>query len=218
MKQTEEPKGLIVDFGGVLTTSIFDSFAAFYESQGIDPRFAEGVLREAAREDGLMHQIETGSITEQEFNRLLADALSKGLETPVDPEGLKERMFAQVGPDPEMVQTVGRIKASGFSTALLSNSWGSSGDYPRQLLDELFDAVVISGEVGLRKPDPKIYLMAAELIHLDPSDCVFVDDIRRNVEGAEAVGMRGVHHVSTPDTIRALEGLFEPEGARSEPG
>lgn len=201
------PKGLIVDFGGVLTTSIFDSFAAFYEEQGINPEHAERVLRNAATHEGSLHKVERGEITEEEFNELLAEAFSEGLERPVDPTGLKQRMFAGVGPDPQMALAVGALKDSGIGTGLLSNSWGGK-DYPIDFLKTICDVIVISGEVGLRKPDPEIYQLTAKQMNLDPSECVFVDDLSRNVAGAEAVGMIGVHHEETTATVRRLEELF----------
>ena len=90
---------------------------------------------------------------------------------------------------------------------LLSNSWGN--DYPRYCWDEMFDVVVISGEVGMRKPEPAIYLHTAELLGLPPSACVFVDDLAHNIEAAVAVGMVGVHHTSYASTLLELEALFD---------
>ncbi len=85
------------------------------------------------------------------------------------------------------------VRAAGLRTGLLSNSWGMS-DYPRDLFPSLFDAVVISGEVGMRKPEERIFRHAAGLLGLDPAECVFVDDIEVNVTAAEAIGMTAVLH------------------------
>ena len=93
-----------------------------------------------------------------------------------------------------------------MKTALLSNSWGL--DYPREQWAGAFDTVVISGEVGMRKPEPAIYLHTAKLLGLPPEQCVFVDDLAPNVRGAVAVGMVGVRHVSPAESIRELEALF----------
>jgi putative hydrolase of the HAD superfamily len=202
-----KPKAIIVDFGGVLTTSIFDSFAAFYEEHGIDPEHAEKVLRSAAKHEGILHRVETGALSVEEFNGLLAEAFSEGLEKPVDPAGLKERMFEKVGPEPAMAQAVRTLKDAGIRTGLLSNSWGGK-DYPLDFLNTFCDTIVISGEVGLRKPDPDIYLLAAKQLGVEPSEAVFVDDIHRNVEGAEAVGMIGIHHTETAQTLKKLEEIF----------
>jgi epoxide hydrolase-like predicted phosphatase len=99
-----------------------------------------------------------------------------------------------------------QAKAAGLSTALLSNSWGL--DYPREQWDELFDVVVISGEVGMRKPEARIYQLAAERLGVAPEACVFVDDLAPNIRGAQAVGMVGVHHVTPQQTIEELEALL----------
>jgi FMN phosphatase YigB (HAD superfamily) len=90
---------------------------------------------------------------------------------------------------------------------LLSNSWGG-GAYQRERFPKLYDEVVISGEVGARKPEPRIYLLTAERLGVRPEECVFVDDLLQNVEGAEAVGMEGIVHRSAPFTVPKLETLF----------
>jgi epoxide hydrolase-like predicted phosphatase len=105
-----------------------------------------------------------------------------------------------------MLGVVRRAHASGLRTGLLSNSWGN--DYPRDGWDELFDAVVISGEVGLRKPDPEIYALAAERLGVPAEETVFVDDLSTNVRAAAAAGMVGVHHTDPDRTISELEILF----------
>src|ERR1700685_3774527 len=84
-----------------------------------------------------------------------------------------------------------RVRRAGLKTAMLSNSWGV-GAYPADLLAELFDAVVISAEAGMRKPEERIFRHAASLLGLDPAECVFIDDIEANVQAAEALGMTRV--------------------------
>lgn len=205
-------KGLIVDFGGVLTTAIIESFAAFCQDNEISPERLRDILRSALDATGAdpshVHLMEMGKITEEDFNRWLASELSQGRAEPVDANGLKERLFQQTRPEPSMVHAVVKLRQEGIKTALVSNSWGGYG-YPRETFDDMFDAVVISGEVGLRKPQPEIYLMAAEKLGLHPTECVFVDDFRANVEGARAVGMTALLHRDPADTVRELEGLFE---------
>jgi putative hydrolase of the HAD superfamily len=118
------------------------------------------------------------------------------------------RLFSHVGPDEEMIGAVRVARSAGIPTGLISNSWGGNygeGGYQREMFDELFDEVVISGEVGLRKPQPEIYLLAAERIGSDPKDCVFVDDFKVNADGAAAVGMFGIQHTRADDTLPRLE-------------
>ena len=107
-----------------------------------------------------------------------------------------------------MIGAVRRARAQGVPTGLISNSWGGNygeGGYDRPMFDELFDIVVVSGEVGLRKPQPEIYLLACERIAAEPADCVFADDFEVNAEGASAVGMLGIRHRTADETIPRLE-------------
>ena len=93
---------------------------------------------------------------------------------------------------------------------MISNSWGR-GRYDRSTFDELFDGVVISGEVGLHKPQPQIFELGAERVGLAAARCVFVDDLRENCEGAEAVGMVAVLHRGAGETLTRLEELLDVE-------
>lgn len=198
-------KGLLVDYGGVLTTAVVDSFGAFARSEGIDPEALRHVFRDiASQPQSLFAAIETGRIELSEFETRLASAITEKVGSPVVAEGLKSRLFGTSQADEVMIAAVRAARAAGVGTVLVSNSWGGS-DYPTDLLEELFDAVVISGHVGMRKPDPEIFLHAAGLIEADPRDCAFVDDFEVNVKGANAVGMLGVWHQKTPATIAQLE-------------
>ena len=134
----------------------------------------------------------------------------------VEPAGLIERLFAGLGPDEAMIAAVEAVRDSGIGTGLISNSWGT-GIYERAPM-AIFDAIVISGDVGLHKPEPEIYRLGAERIGVPIERCVFVDDLRENIEGAEAVGMTGVLHRETRATIAELERLLglplsKPESA-----
>ncbi len=105
-----------------------------------------------------------------------------------------------------MVAIVEQVRATGVPTGLISNSWGT-GIYERAPLG-IFDATVISGDVGLHKPQPEIYALGAERIGVAPELCVFVDDLRENVAGAEAVGMTALLHRDRTETIARLRDLF----------
>ncbi|MEA2272398.1 MAG: putative hydrolase of the superfamily [Solirubrobacteraceae bacterium] len=181
---------LIVDFGGVLTTNVFESFRAFSEAEGLDPE----AVRKLFRERGELEIPEF----EQRFGPLL------GVR---ENEGMVQRLFAGVRADDRMVDAVRRVKESGRPTGLISNSWGGAS-YDRVEVDDLFDAVVISGEVGLHKPEPEIFRLGAERLGVAPEECVFVDDLRENCEGAEAVGMTAILHRGPDGTIPELERLL----------
>jgi putative hydrolase of the HAD superfamily len=106
-----------------------------------------------------------------------------------------------------MTAAVRAARSAGVPTGLVSNSW-SIDHYDRDLLAELFDAVVISAEVRMHKPQPEIYLLAAEGVGRPPESCLFVDDLRENCEGAAAVGMVPVLHRKPEETITTLERLL----------
>jgi putative hydrolase of the HAD superfamily len=200
---------LIVDFGGVLTTSLQDAMVSFASEIGIElqdfVRAALGVY--AGEEDSLVAGFETGAISEGEFAEAFAERLSRVTGSRVEPDGLVARIFSGLRLEPLMLSVVARVRGSGLKTALLSNSWGRDL-YPRATLDELFDAVVISGEVGLRKPDPAIFSFATEQLGVAPDACVFVDDTPEHLKSAAALGITTVLHRTPADTIAELEALL----------
>jgi putative hydrolase of the HAD superfamily len=199
-----ELRGLLVDWGGVLTTDVFASFAAFCAAEGLPA----GTVRDRFREDPsareLLAGLETGALAMEEFEPRFAALLG------VAPERLAERLFGAIGPDEAMIGAVRAARAAGLRTGLLSNSW-SVDDYDRGMLDELFDAWVISGEVGLRKPDPAIYALAAERMELPAEAIAYVDDLPGNLKPARALGMTTIAHrgdaAATLDELEAALGL-----------
>jgi epoxide hydrolase-like predicted phosphatase len=198
-------KGLLVDFGGVLTTNVFESFRAFCEREGLDPDRVKQLFREDPQALGELRRLERGELSEDEFAERFGPRL--GIE---DTEGLVDRLFAGMEADEAMLAAVRGARAAGVRTGLISNSWGA-GRYNRSSFDELFDAVVISGEVGMNKPDREIFELGAERVGLPPSECVFVDDLRENCEGAEATGMTAVLHRGAEGTVPELERLLGVE-------
>ena len=116
-----------------------------------------------------------------------------------------ERLFAAMRPDATMLGAVATARAAGVRTGLISNSWGAGEVYDRERFPELFDAVVISGEVGLRKPDPAIYRLAADRLELAPDRLVFVDDLPGNLKPARAMGMVTIAHRDGESTVAELE-------------
>ena len=108
-----------------------------------------------------------------------------------------------------MIDAVRRARSAGIRTGLISNSWGDGLAYDPELLRELFDVVVISGEVGLHKPEPEIFRLAARRIGLVPQECVFVDDLRENCAGAEAVGMTAILHRGSERTLPELKRMLD---------
>ena len=193
--------GLLVDYGGVLTSDLFKSFGAFCEQEGIDPDAIRRSFREDPAARQLLIDLETGKLPEEEFEPRFAAMLG------VAPAHLIDRMFAGSVPDKPMVDAVLSARRQGVRTGLISNSWGTRR-YDRAQLAELFDGVVISGEVGIRKPAPEIYQLGAERIGLAPAACIFVDDLSFNLGPAAELGMATVHHIRARETIAELERLL----------
>lgn len=206
----DAPRGLLIDFGGVLTTPLRDAFVRWSQREGVDYERLRALLHTSypvTDPDSIVIQVETGRMPVEEFERCLAEVLSRDLHHPIPADGLLDRMGETLELEERMVEAVRRSHALGVRTGLLSNSWGLSY-YPTDLLAELFDEIVISGEVGMRKPDEDIYLHAAGGLGLAPGECVFVDDLEVNIETAKRVGMRTIHHESPDVTIPVLERLF----------
>jgi putative hydrolase of the HAD superfamily len=197
-------KGLLVDYGGVLTTSVFDSFRSFCEDERLDPESIRQLFRDDPRALEYVRGIERGELSEEDF----AERFGELLELEPDRRaGLVDRMFGHIRPDEEMVEAVRLARAQGIRTGLISNSMGA-GRYDRSTFPALFDGVVISGNEGMHKPQPQIYELGCERVGLAPAECVFVDDLRENCEGAEAVGMTAVLHRGAERTLPQLEELL----------
>jgi putative hydrolase of the HAD superfamily len=207
-------RGIITDWGGVLTPSILTTVRAWIQAEDIDWESYRSVMRswvfEAYRQDGLsnpIHALERGESTEAEFERLLAAELLHVDGGAVPAEGLLSRMFAASVPIPAMYDTIRALRGAGFRTALLSNSWGQD-EYPRADFPALFDVVVISAEIGMRKPEEGIFRYTAHALGLHPQECVFIDDVQANIDAAVACGMTGVLHTEAAATAAALQDLL----------
>ncbi|MFV2197506.1 HAD family hydrolase [Nocardiopsis sp. LOL_012] len=207
-------KAVISDWAGVLTTPLPDSIAAWLESEGIDGDHYQQAMRpyfDGSLEDNPVHALERGEIDTAGFEREIASLLRLADGGTVDAEGLIHRMFSRFDPVHEMYDTLRSVRRTGLNTALLSNSWGNG--YPREHFAGTFDEVVISGEVGMRKPEPRIYLHTCERLGLSPQDCVFIDDLEHNVRTAEELGMVGLLHTDTRATRRELSRLLTIDAA-----
>ena len=220
-----ELRAVVIDWGGVLTQPMVTTVRAWIAADQIDwdryvavvgPWLAEAYAANGANGDdgndgsrpvNPVHALERGECTVAEFEQMLAGLLVTTHGGPVLAEGMLTRMLSAGAPLPAMYELIRDLRGRGVRTALLSNSWGPSG-YPRHDFPELFDAVVISGEVGMRKPEPRIFRHAAALLDLQPEHCVFVDDVEANVNAAIGCGMTGVHHTEPALTRQRLTELF----------
>lgn len=185
----------------MLTTSLLESFADFCAGEGLA---RDALIRSLRTDPGsreLLIGLETGRLPEREFELRMAAILG------VSERDLIPRMLAGCRPDAIMLAAVRGARRAGIRTGLISNSWGTAL-YDRSLLAELFDVVVISAEVGIRKPAPEIYRLAAQRIGVPARACVFVDDLPFNLDPASRLGMATVHHDRAEETIKELERLL----------
>jgi putative hydrolase of the HAD superfamily len=201
-------EALILDFGGVLTSPLAEAMERFGAGTGIEladlVRAALGAYMGV--EDRLVTDFECGRIDEAEFSRAFAERLATMTGRRVEPAGIVARIF-DVRVEDEMLAVVGRARDAGLKTAVLSNSWGRSL-YPGDRLGPLFDAVVLSGDVGIRKPDPAIFRLATQRLGVAARACVFVDDHPGHLEAAAAEGMTTVLHTTIAATVTELERLL----------
>lgn len=206
-------RGVLFDYAGVLTCPVDRSFAAFERAYGIERGRVIELLVEASRttDGGIIGALEVGRLPIEEFEEALKGLLASAGYTNTPSGGLLKGLFEGMTPEGGLWSVALQIRAHGHRTALVSNSWGTAG-YPRRRLAQHFDATVISGEVGVRKPDPAIYRHACDAIGVAPEFCAFVDDLEHNVEVARKLGMLGIVHTGDDAaTARALSGYLDLE-------
>jgi putative hydrolase of the HAD superfamily len=202
----DAPQAVLTDFGGVLTSNVFEAFGTYSASVSGEPELFAELFRSdpAARE--LLVEHECGRIGQAEFERGITGLLTpRGIDLPAP--GFIDAFQALLKPDEEMLAALARLRAAGVPVAIVSNSLGDDC-YRGYDLTTLADTVVISAEVGVRKPSRAIYELACTRLDVPPAHCVMIDDLEHNLRGAERVGIRGLHHVETARTIAQLAEWF----------
>jgi epoxide hydrolase-like predicted phosphatase len=207
---------VVFDFGGVFTPSPFDAMVTLGDRLGIEPSAAMAhVFGPYDRDtDHPWHQAERGELDIQATrDAILAAALAEGLDIDLfDVFGMMAGSGGEVRI--EMVERTRRLRVEGYRTALITNNVAEFREFWRPLLplDELFDVVIDSSEVGMRKPDPRIFELAlTQMGGIDPTRSVFLDDYPGNITAAEALGMHGVLvEAAYDDAIRRLDAILGP--------
>jgi putative hydrolase of the HAD superfamily len=194
---------LLIDFGGVMTSNVYEAFAACCAAEGLPPERFRTVLASDDRASRIFVEVETGAMSEAEFERAFAPMLGPG----VAPRGLLERLTAELRPEPSILAAIATLREAGVATVLVSNTFGRT-PYASYDLEGLFDHVVLSADVGIRKPSRAIYRHAIECADRLPEEALFVDDLEHNLAGARRVGLRTHLHSDPVATVAALESLF----------
>jgi len=192
---------VISDFGGVLTTPLFEAFASFQDKVGIPTESFGQAMKSIADAGGKnpLFELECGRITEAEFQRQFAEALEPILGHKPVIESFGMLLFEALEPNPGMIDLIREVRRDGIRTALLTNNvkeWESTWR-SMMPIDELFETVVDSAFVNCRKPDPRIYQLTLERVQLEPEQCIFIDDLQVNIDAANELGLRAVHFRET---------------------
>ena len=189
-------RAVISDFGGVLTNPLFEAFAAWNAHAQIEPGRLGLALQAAADAAGEhpLYVLEKGHMTETEFVAAVEEHLGG-----VKLEGFREIYFEHLHPNEPMIDYLRDLKGRGMRMAMLTNNVREWEPLWRAKLpvDEIFEVVVDSAFVGMRKPDPKIYELTLERLGgVEASECVFIDDLEVNCDAARELGMTAVqfHH------------------------
>lgn len=194
-------RGLILDFGGVLTTQMRLNGAAFERTEGLPAGAYFDALNRNPDGIRVYADLEVGRATQEDWNRVVGAILG------IDPTNLMARALANLRPEPAIVDAALRARAAGIKIALLSNSFGLHPYNPYKALGlygDFFDAMVLSEVVGVRKPSPGIYQHALDALGLTGPECVFVDDHEENLPPAAMLGIRTIHHTTDPETTAGL--------------
>ena len=207
-------RAIVSDFGGVLTTPLTHAFAGVQEDHGIPLESLGKAMWRATQERGEnpLFPLERGEMSEADFLSVLADALEAELGRRVELRDFTERYFAQLSPNDEMLDYLRRVRAEhGLKLGMLTNNvreWEARWRSMIPDIDALFDVVVDSAFVGMRKPEPGIYALTLERLGVPGGECAFVDDLDVNCVAARDAGMIAVHFVDTASTIAELDALL----------
>jgi len=203
-----EIEAVVCDFGGVLTTPLLTSFMAIQDEIGITPEDLGKAMRTITEEEGEnpLYALERGEMAELDFLSRLSDGLEPVLGHRPELHRFREVYFEALHPNPPMIELMQELKGSGLRMAMLTNNVREWEPVWRPMLpvDEIFETVVDSGFVGVRKPEARIYELTLERLGLSAEDCLFVDDLAPNIEGARAAGMNAVHFRDNEQAIAEI--------------
>jgi putative hydrolase of the HAD superfamily len=200
-------RAVISDFGGVLTTPLIESFLAYQRETGIALEDLGTAMARLMEQDGGKHplfELEKGNLSEQEFIERLGAELGRKLDT------MSSTYFANLHPNEPMIAYMRQLRADGLRLGLLTNNvreWEPLWRAKLPDVDELFEVIVDSGFVGMRKPEPEIYELTLERMGggLRSEECAFLDDIEVNCDAARALGMQAVRFHDNDQAIAELD-------------
>ena len=204
-------QAVLWDFGGVILSSPFEAFNTYEAEKGLPLDLIRRV-NSTNPHSNAWALLERNDISPQEFDSLFATE-SEALGHRVPGADVLALLSGDVRP--RMVQALDTVKAAGFKIACLTNNVGSTEEPATERQAEVrsimhkFDHVVESSKVGCRKPEPRFYEIACELLNVSPNECVFLDDLGINLKPAAAMGMRTIKVVNPDDALAELSGHLD---------
>jgi putative hydrolase of the HAD superfamily len=202
-------RAVVCDFGGVLTTPLHLSFKAVEEEMGIGMEPIGRAMQSAAEQRGEfpLFELETARLTEVEFFALLSEHLEPELGHRPSFDRFREIYFSALDPNEPMVELMRELNTRGYQMALLTNNVREWEPHWQALVpvDEIFELVVDSAAVGMRKPDREIYDLTVERLDgIDADECIFIDDTEHNCDAARELGMTAVHFRDNDQAIAEI--------------
>ena len=208
-------RAIISDFGGVLTNPLWEAFAGWNANVGADPGVLGQALQRAAEERGEhpLYELEKGLLSEDEFTAIVQAQLPADIKL----EGFRDVYFSHLHPNEPMIELMHDLRGRGYRMAILTNNVREWEPLWRAKLpvDEIFELVVDSAFVGMRKPDRAIYELTLERLGdgLRAEECVFVDDVDVNCAAAAELGMHAVHYAAPDQAIAEVERILAEHSA-----
>jgi putative hydrolase of the HAD superfamily len=202
-------EAIVSDFGGVLTSPLLDSFAAFQDSSGISLEQLGMAIAAVTARDGAnpLFELETGRMSEAHFLRTLSDELTTRLGRPVELHGFGERYFRNLHPNEPMIEYMRELRGRGYRMAICTNNVREWEPLWRAKLpvDEIFEVVVDSGFVGTRKPEPRIFEITLERLGVAAPAALLIDDNELNCTAARELGLGAVWFRSTEQAVEEID-------------
>jgi putative hydrolase of the HAD superfamily len=200
---------IVCDFGGVLTSPLLDAFTAYQARSGIPLEALGTAMATIAQRDGEfpLHALETGRITEAAFLESLSSQLSADLGRDVDMSDFGRTYLELLEPNQPLIDYMRELRGRGYRMAICTNNvreW-EAGWRAKLPVEEIFETVVDSAWVGVRKPDRRIYEITLERLGVAASETLFLDDFEHNCAAARELGMTAVHFRTNEQAIADVE-------------
>jgi putative hydrolase of the HAD superfamily len=198
-------RAVLWDFGGVITTSPFEAFARYERENDLPDGFIRG-LNATNHHENAWAKFERSQVSVEEFCRLY-EAEADAAGHPLDAHAVIGCLSGDIRP--EMVTALHAIKRGGLKQACLTNNFFRFDDAPtregRTSILDVFDVIVESSRIGVRKPEPEFYRIACESLEIEPSEAVMLDDLGVNLKPARELGMTTIKVVDPEQALSELE-------------